>query len=131
MEQTHGPSVTMLRVPLVGNLRYAKSGSTGSHISVDVGGRYSPTESAGLLVICSDFLDLHSRLSMLVFFFSFSNITSYPDTSTHHSITQRGPISCVPFIPSQLIRGAPKGVPLMSFVRHDGMRTIIVDRRRC
>ena len=59
MEQTHGPSVTMLRVPLVGNLRYAKSGSTGSHISVDAGGRYSPTELSGLLVIYSEFLGLH------------------------------------------------------------------------
>jgi len=77
----------MLRVPLVGNLKYAKS-RTGSHISVNVGGKYSPTECPSVLVICNDFLLKID--DTLVFFFSFSNIASYPPSYSSRLSTESG-----------------------------------------
>jgi len=66
---------TILRAPLDGNRRDAKS-REGSHISVNVLGRYPPTECVKLFVIC---IDLRLRLDVTPpppFFFSIN--ASYP-----------------------------------------------------
>ena len=59
---TYPDNATMLRAPLVGSRKKAKS-RDGSHISVSVLGRYPPTECVRLFVRCIDrFLKL--ELSM-------------------------------------------------------------------
>ena len=51
---TDGLKATIHRAPLVGSRRNAKS-REGSHISVNVFGRYPPTECVKVFVICIDF----------------------------------------------------------------------------
>lgn len=67
-------NATMLRAPLVGSRRKAKS-RDGSHISVSVLGRYPPTECVRLFVRC---IDRFRRLEETLLLFFFSMNASYP-----------------------------------------------------